>query len=97
MAHRYGAYALIALIAWLVRRSRASSDALVRRLAAWLLALVLVQAGIGVTNILLGIPVWVSAVHLGMAALLLALSLTATFRLTVARAAQRALAAAMAR
>jgi heme A synthase len=42
---------------------------------------VLAQAAIGVANVLLGIPVWVSALHLGNAALMLALALVATFRL----------------
>jgi len=97
MAHRYGAYLLILLVALVASRARAAPDPVVRGLGFTLLGLVLVQAGVGVANVFLGIPVWVSAVHLALATLLLALALTATFRLSAARAAERALAGAPAR
>ena len=56
---------------------------LFRSVGGALLALVLAQSAIGVANIYLGIPVWVSALHLANAAGMLALSLAATFRLSV--------------
>jgi heme A synthase len=59
--------------------------------------LVLVQAAVGVMNVVLAIPVWVSALHLGLAALLLALAITGTFRLAAATEAERALTGAVAR
>jgi cytochrome c oxidase assembly protein subunit 15 len=97
MAHRYGAYLLILLVALVASRARAAADAVVRRLGPSLLAIVLLQAAVGVANVLMGIPVWVSAVHLGLATLLLTLSLVATFRLSARRATERPLEGALAR
>jgi cytochrome c oxidase assembly protein subunit 15 len=97
MAHRYGAYLLTLLVALVASRARASADPVVRRLGVSLLVIVLVQAAVGVANVLMGIPVWVSAVHLGLATLLLTLSLVATFRLSAPRAAERSLEGALAR
>jgi cytochrome c oxidase assembly protein subunit 15 len=97
MAHRYGAYLLVLLIALVASRARASADPLVRRLGVTLLVIVLLQSGVGAANVLMGIPVWVSAVHLGLATLLLTLSLTATFRLSARKAAEHSLAGAPAR
>jgi cytochrome c oxidase assembly protein subunit 15 len=97
MAHRFGAYLLVLLLALLALRSRASADATVRRLAAALFALVLAQAGVGVANVLLAIPVWVSALHLGLATLLMTLALAGTLRLSAADVAERSLAGAAAR
>jgi cytochrome c oxidase assembly protein subunit 15 len=98
MAHRFAAYALVVLLALVAWRSRAAADPPVRAIDALLFGLVLAQAALGVANVLLGIPVWVSAAHLGNAALMLALSLVATFRLGVTPAAPaRALVGAVAR
>ncbi|MCE9627113.1 MAG: COX15/CtaA family protein [Candidatus Eisenbacteria bacterium] len=90
MTHRFGAYLLITLLAVVAWRSRRSSDAATQRAGAWLFALVLVQAVIGIVNIMLGIPVWVSALHLGNAALMLAIALGATFHLSTLRATEPA-------
>jgi cytochrome c oxidase assembly protein subunit 15 len=87
MAHRYGAYLLIALIGWVAVRSGGAADATTRNLGRVLFLLVLAQGVIGVANVLLGIPVWVSALHLGNAALMLALSVIGTFRLAATPAA----------
>ncbi|MFM7230460.1 MAG: COX15/CtaA family protein [bacterium] len=87
MSHRWGAYLLLALLAVLFQRTRTADDPVVRRVGTALLAFVLVQAGVGVLNLALGIPVWVSAVHLGNAAIMLAIALTGTFRLAVRPAA----------
>ena len=97
MAHRYGAYLLVALLLTVAWRSRRAPDAAVRRIGAWLGLLVLLQATVGVVNVLLSIPVWVSALHLGLASVMLALAITGTFRLAAAPAAQGALSGAAAR
>jgi len=81
MAHRFGAYLLVALLGWVALRAGSAPDATTRNLGRSLFLLVLAQAAIGVANVLLGIPVWVSALHLGNAALMLALSIVGTFRL----------------
>ena len=86
VAHRYGAYLLVALLLTIAWHSRRSPDVVVRRLGAALGVLVVVQAAVGVTNVFLAIPVWVSALHLGLAAVLLALAITGRFRLSVAAA-----------
>ena len=96
MAHRYGAYALVVLLALVAWRAGASSDVTVRNLARALFLLVLAQAVLGVANVLLGIPVWVSALHLGNAALMLALSVVGTFRLAGSPSTERGLAGAVA-
>ena len=94
MAHRYGAYLLIALLAWVAVRAGSAAEATTRNLGRAMFLLVLAQGVIGVANVLLGIPVWVSALHLGNAALMLALSLVGTFRLASMPAAGRVSAAA---
>jgi len=97
VSHRYGAYLLIALLVTVARHSRRSADPVLRGIGRSLAALVLLQAAVGVTNVFLAIPVWVSALHLGLAAVLLALAITGTFRLAAAPAAERSLAGARAR
>lgn len=83
MAHRWGAYLLTILLIVVGWRSRTSSDPTVRALGALLPRLVVLQVIVGVTNVLLGIPVWVSAVHLALAGSLLACALACTVRLAV--------------
>jgi len=90
MAHRFGAYLLVALLGWVALRAGSAPDAATRNLGRVLFLLVLAQGAIGVANVLLGIPVWVSALHLGNAALMLALSLIGTFRLAAMDAGERA-------
>jgi heme A synthase len=94
MAHRFGAYLLIALLAWVAVRAGGAPDVTTRNLGRAMFLLVLAQGAIGVANILLGIPVWVSALHLGTATLLLALALVGTFRLAAMPAGARATEAA---
>ena len=89
MAHRFGAYLLVALLGLLALRAGSAPDATTRNLGRWLFLLVLAQAAIGVANVLLGIPVWVSALHLGNAALMLALAIVGTSRLAAMPAAER--------
>ncbi len=88
MAHRYGAYLLTAFMGALAFRSRSVPP--VRALGTTLFVLVLLQGVIGVVNLWLGIPVWVSALHLANAALMLALALIGTFRLRALSAAGHA-------
>jgi len=94
MAHRFGAYLLVALLGWVALRAGSAPDAGTRNLGRALFLLVLAQGAIGVANVLLGIPVWVSALHLGNAALMLALSMIGTFRLAAISAGERARASA---
>ena len=96
MGHRFGAYALFAVLALLAWRSRSSTDAPLRTIGTLMFVLVLAQAAIGVANVRMGIPVWVSALHLGNAAFMLALSLIGTFRLGVRPAPQHAFTQAVA-
>lgn len=97
MAHRDGAYLLLAVMAALAWRSRRAADPLVRRGGPLLLAFTLAQAALGVSNVLLGLPVWVSAMHLANAAMLLALGVAVTFRLAAQGAPAPAFAGAAAR
>ncbi len=90
VTHRFVAYALVAallMVAGVSGRSPARSVRLIGVLAP---VLALVQVVIGVANVLLGIPVWVSALHLGNATLILGLLLVATFRLAAMPADQPA-------
>lgn len=81
MAHRYGAYLLTALLAWVALRSRKAEDPVVARSGSMLLGLTIGQIALGVSNIALGIRPWLSALHLANAAGMLALSIATTFRL----------------
>ena len=45
------------------------------------LSLVLAQGVLGVTNVLLGTPVWLSALHLATATALLGMLVTTTYRI----------------
>lgn len=91
MTHRYGAYLLTGLLGLVTFRARAASDAIVARAGSMLLGLTIGQIALGVSNIALGIQVWLSALHLANAAGMLALSIAATFRLASSPARQPAL------
>jgi heme a synthase len=93
MAHRWTAYALGALLVVLAFRARTAPDARVARIARALLGLALFQMLVGILNIMLGIQVWVSALHLANAAGMLAMSIVATFRLATQPAPHPALVA----
>jgi heme a synthase len=92
MAHRYGAYLLTGLLAIVTFRARGASDPVVARAGSMLLALTIGQIALGVSNIALGIQVWLSAIHLANAAGMLALSIATTFRLASSPARRMALA-----
>ena len=80
MLHRYGAYALTATVLLAAIRSRLAPDPAVRAGGSLAFGLTLAQVVLGVANVLLGTPPWLSAVHLANAAALLATLVATTFR-----------------
>ncbi len=88
MAHRWAGYALAVLVVIVSVRAGRAGDRVVRYAGHLLPRLVILQIAIGVANVLMGIPVWVSAIHLGNATLILAIALVATLRLAAQPAAR---------
>jgi len=86
MAHRWGAYLLIGVMIALFAATRRVPDAGVRAAAQMTLSLTLAQAVLGVSNVFLGAPVWLSAAHLATAAAILALSVAGTYRVAASPA-----------
>ncbi len=80
VAHRIGAYLLTILLFFAAFRASRAGDPVVRWVGHLVPRLIVLQMGIGIANVLMGIPVWVSALHLGNAAAILALLLIATLR-----------------
>jgi cytochrome c oxidase assembly protein subunit 15 len=95
MMHRYGAYALGVMMLFTAMRARVAPDGGVRRAGLAALALTVVQMMIGVTNVLLGTPWWLSAAHLATAVTILALLIAAAYRTATLPAGERALAVAV--
>jgi heme A synthase len=81
MAHRFGAYLLTGLVLTAAATARQAPDPQVRRAGQWALALVVVQVMLGVSNVTLRTPVWLSAAHLATAAALLGVLVDATLRI----------------
>ena len=81
MAHRYGAYLLTAVMLVAAAHARSAPDRRVRSAGTLALGLVVLQVVLGVTNVYLRAPVWLSAAHLATATLLLGVLLDATLRL----------------
>jgi cytochrome c oxidase assembly protein subunit 15 len=81
MAHRYGAYLLTACMLVAAAQARSAPDRRVRSAGTLALGLVALQVVLGVTNVYLGAPVWLSAAHLATATLLLGVLLDATLRI----------------
>ena len=92
MAHRYGAYLLTAWLALVAFRLRGADDPILARVGVMLLGATIGQVTLGICNVLLGIPVWLTALHLANAAGLLALSVAAAFRAAILTARAEALA-----
>jgi len=90
MAHRFGAYTLTAVMLAVAARVRASGDDAVRASGPMLLSLTLAQVVLGVSNVYLGTPWWMSAAHLAVATSILALVVTVTFRVAGQTAPERA-------
>ncbi len=86
MAHRYCAYLLTVVIVGAFVAARGAGDSAVRATAGMALSLTLVQLVLGVCNVLLGTPVWVSALHLATATAMLAMLVAATYRVAAAPA-----------
>ena len=87
MLHRFGAYAVAIVLFVVAGASGRASDVGVRLAGVVAPMLVVLQIALGVANVLLGIPVWLSAAHLGTATLILGCMLVATFRLAAMPAA----------
>jgi cytochrome c oxidase assembly protein subunit 15 len=84
MLHRFGGYVLTASMMATVVATRTNPDAAVRAGARVALGLTLGQVILGVCNVLLGTPPWISALHIATAAALLAMLVTVTYRVATA-------------
>lgn len=80
MMHRYGAYVLLVVLLNAALRGRRAPDPRVALGGTLALTLVVAQMVLGVLNVLLGTPVWLSAAHLATAAALLAILVMTTYR-----------------
>ena len=80
VAHRVGAYTLAGILGFAFVRSRRAFDPRVRAGAGTALSLVLVQIVLGGFNVLLAVPVWLTAAHLATATLLWALVVLTALR-----------------
>ena len=80
MLHRYGAYLLTLVLLVVATLSRTSANPGVRAGGQLALTLMVAQVVLGVCNVFLGTPVWLSAAHLATAVVLLAVLLATTFR-----------------
>ena len=78
--HRFAAYALVILVVIAAMRAHSAPDPAIRAGAVLASSLVLAQVGLGVCNVLLGTPTWLSALHLATAITILAMLVTVTFR-----------------
>ena len=91
MSHRYVAYAVTVLVVVAASRMRLAPDPVVRLLGHGLVILTIKQVALGICNVLLGVPVFLSAIHLANAAALVALALIATLRVAALPAPHEAL------
>ena len=96
MLHRMAGYALTAAVVLMAIRARRAPDAAVRAGGTLGLALTLAQVALGVANVLLQVPPWLSAIHLANAAAILAVLLGTTYRVASMPAGARHLALAAA-
>jgi cytochrome c oxidase assembly protein subunit 15 len=80
MMHRYTAYGLVALMLVIAALTRSAADAGVRAGGQLALTLVVAQVIIGVCNVFLGTPPWLSAAHLATAVALLGVLIATQFR-----------------
>jgi heme a synthase len=96
MLHRYGAYVLVAALLLAAWRARSAPDPAVRAGGCLALSLTLAQVVLGVCNVFLGLPPWLSAAHLATAVTILGILVAVTFRTTALDVPGAALAAAAA-
>ncbi|MBI1798878.1 MAG: COX15/CtaA family protein, partial [Candidatus Eisenbacteria bacterium] len=80
MMHRLGGYGLLAVMGLAAFAARRAPDPRVALGATLALGLTVIQIVLGVCNVLLRTPVWLSAAHLGTAAAILALMVVTLFR-----------------
>ena len=80
MIHRYGAYLLFGFVLVVAFATRKVEDPRVRAATLVAPALVVLQAVLGVFNVLLAVPVWITAAHLATASVLFAMFTLAAFR-----------------
>lgn len=97
VAHRYSAYLLTLVLLTVAVSAERTRDLSIRWLGRLAGRLVLLQVAIGVGNVLLGVPVWVSALHLATASAILAVMLVATLKLAALPAVESHAAQAVAR
>ena len=86
MIHRYGAYALVLTMLMVALRARSASDGSIRAGASLAFGLTLSQVVLGVCNVFLGTPPWLSAAHLATAAAILGVMVMTTWRVARAEA-----------
>jgi len=96
MSHRWLAYGLTVLLVVVAVRARSVEDAVVARAGTLMLGLTVGQIALGVMNVMLGIRVWLSALHLANAAGILALAIASTFRVAMLTTRRAPLGAAVA-
>jgi heme A synthase len=87
MMHRWGAYLLTLVTLVVAALARRSPDLAVRAGGRMAAVLTLAQIGLGVSAVLLGVPPWLSALHLANATAILAMLLTITCRTALQSAA----------
>ncbi len=80
MMHRFVAYVLLAALLGVAIAARRSPDPRLRRGTALALAVGVSQAVLGILNVFLRTPFWLSAIHLGVATVLLGLLSAVTLR-----------------
>lgn len=80
MFHRWGAYLVTLVMLAVALRARTAPDPGIRAGASMAFGLTLSQVVLGVCNVFLGTPVWLSAMHLATAAALIALMVTLSLR-----------------
>jgi heme A synthase len=97
MMHRASGYGLFVVMLLTALVARRAPDARVAAAAAVALGLTVLQMVIGVGNVLLGTPVWLSVLHLATAAAILAHAVMTLFRASRLPAGPPALAVAEAR
>ena len=97
MFHRWGAYLVTLVMLVVALRARTAPDPGIRAGASMAFGLTLSQVVLGVCNVFLGTPVWLSAMHLATAAALIALMVTLSLRAARLPAAEPAPALAAAR
>jgi len=80
MIHRYGAWLLLAFVVLVAFMTRKVEDPRIRAAAVVAPALVVLQVALGVFNVLLAVPVWITAAHLATATVLFAVLALAALR-----------------